>query len=80
MLVLPFLKVYSASYVFLFISFQNCSLVYDVLLVAIVYNWTIFFVSSLAIAAAPLLFSVSAVSDFAVMAFDNLFHIFAAAV
>ena len=78
MLVPPFLKVYSASYVFLFISFQNCSLVYDVLLVAIVYNWTIFFASSLAVAAAPLFFSFSAVSDFAVVAFDNLFRIFAA--
>ena len=80
MFIPPFFEVYGASYVFLFISFQNCSLVYNILLVAIVFNWTGFLVSSLAIAAAPLFFSVVAVGDFAVMAFDYLFHVFAAAV
>ena len=73
-------EVYGAPYIFLFFSFQNCSLVYHILLVAVVFDWTIFLVSSLAVAAAPLFFSVVAVGDFAVMAFYDLFHIFAAAV
>ena len=73
-------EVYDASYIFLFFSFQNCGLVYYILLVAIVFDLTIFFVSSLTVAAAPLFFSVDAVGDFAVMAFYYLFHIFAAAV
>ena len=79
MFIPPFFEVYGTSYVFLFISFQNCSLVYNILLVAIVFNWIRFLVCSLAIAAA-LFFSVVAVGDFAVMAFDYLFHVFAAAV
>ena len=80
MFVPSFFEVYGASYIFLFFSFQNCSLVYHILLVAVVFDWTVFLVSSLAVAAAPLFFSVVAVGDFAVMAFDYLFHVFAAAV
>ena len=80
MLVPSFLEIFSTPNVLLLLSLEYCGFVDDVFLIAVVFDWAIFFVPSLAVTAASSVLSVLAVDDLAVVALDGLLHIFTTAV